>query len=95
MKVTVTVRSLVKLFTVPIRPDNESRPNQPENVEPLGVAVKVIVAPLAKLALQFVEQARPGGELVTVPEPPPAKSAVRVGPEAPAPAVKQTTFAVI
>jgi len=95
LNVTVTVRLLVKLLTVHIRPDNASQANQPENMEPLGVAVKVMVVPLAKLALQLVEQPRPAGELVTVPEPPPAKSTVRVGPKAPAPAVKQTTFAVI
>jgi hypothetical protein len=88
LKVTVTVRSLVR-FTVHACPDVESQPDQPPNVDPLGVAVNVTV-PLVKCALHVVAQLRPEGELVTVPEPAPAKFTVRVGPEP-----KQTTFAVM
>ena len=66
-------------------PDVESQPDQPPNVDPLGVAVNVTV-PLVKCALHVVAQLRPEGELVTVPEPAPAKFTVRVGPEP-----KQTT----
>jgi len=58
-------------------------------VDPLGVAVNVTV-PLVKCELHVVAQLRPEGELVTVPEPVPAKFTVRVGPE-----LKQTTFAVM
>jgi hypothetical protein len=53
------------------------------------MAVNVTV-PLGKCALHVVAQLRPEGELVTVPEPAPAKFSVSVGPE-----LKQTTFAVM
>ena len=82
------MRSLVR-FTVHACPDNESHPDQPPNVDPLGVAVNVTV-PLMKCALHVVAQLRPAGELEMVPEPGPAKFTVRVGPE-----LKQTTFAVM
>jgi hypothetical protein len=51
--------------------------------------------PLGKLALHVLAQLRPVGELFTLPEPVPAKSTVRVGPEPPPEPVKQTTFAVM
>src|SRR6266480_4051079 len=90
LKVTATVRSLFR-FTVHACPDTESQPDQPPNVDPLGVAVNVRVVPLGKCALHVVAQLRPEGELVTVPEPGPGeKFTVRVGPEP-----KQTTFAVM
>ena len=91
LKVTATVRSLVR-FTVHVCPDIESQPDQPPNVDPLGVAVNVIV-PLGKCALHVVAQLRPEGELVTVPEPAPGKFTVNVGPELLV--LKQTTFAVM
>jgi len=73
-------------------------PDQPANEEPTGVAVRVTVVPLGKLALQLpaeLAQLSPTGELATVPEPAPAKSTVRIGPPPPPVPVKQTTFAVI
>ena len=74
-------------------------PDQPANVEPTGVAVRVTEVPLGKLALQLpaeLAQLSPTGELATVPVPVPAKSTVRIGPPPPPPVpVKQTTFAVI
>jgi hypothetical protein len=60
-------------------------------VDPLGVAVNVIVVPLTNVVAHVAEQLRPGGELTTVPAPVPAKVTVKVGPVP----VKQTTFAVI
>lgn len=73
-------------------------PDQPPNDEdPTGVAVRVTGVPLEKLALQLaavLAQLIPEGELVTVPEPLPAKTTVRIGPPPPLP-VKHTTFAVI
>jgi hypothetical protein len=61
---------------------------------PVGVAVKVTVVPLGNAALQVLAQLRPEGELIMVPEPLPAKFAVRTGPPEPE-LVKQTTFAVM
>ena len=73
-------------------------PDQPPNEDdPTGVAVRVTEVPLEKLALQFTAvlgQLIPEGELVTVPEPLPAKTTVKIGPPPPL-LVKQTTFAVI
>ena len=52
---------------VPLQP-----PAHPAKVEPeLGVAVRVIVEPLLKVALQAWLQLMPDGELVTVPLPAP------------------------
>lgn len=74
-------------------------PDQPPNDdEPTGVAVRVTVVPLGKLALQLpavLAQLSPTGELTTVPVPLPAKSTVRTGPPPPPVPVKQTTFAGI
>ena len=71
-------------------PDTVSQPAQPPNTDPaLAAAVNVIVVPVGKLALQFVAQPSPTGELDTVPNPLPAKSRVMIGP------LKQTTLAVI
>ena len=79
----------VTLHTVPFE-DTASHPDQPPNVElPLGTAVIATVVPDAKPALHVPAQLRPAGELVTVPEPAPAKSTVSVTPE------KHTTLAVI
>jgi hypothetical protein len=84
---------LVRLFTVqtcPDWPDTESQASQLAEDEPLlGTAVSVIVVPEAKLALHVPAQLRPGGELVTVPDPLPAKSTVKASPE------KHTTLAVM
>jgi len=75
----------------PTFPLVKSHPIQPPKVEPPAlVAVSVTDVPLWKLALQLVAQLIPGGELMTVPVPPPAKRIVSVGP-----LVKQMTFAVI
>jgi hypothetical protein len=77
----------------------ESQPTHCPKVEvPPGVAVKVTVDPLAKLAVQFPAQLRPVGELVTVPEPVPTKATLRVDVPEPEPdpvPVKQTTLAVM
>ena len=73
-------------------------PLHPPNGElPTGVAVRVTGVPLAKLALHVpwvLAQLIPRGELVTVPEPLPAKLTVRIGDPEPV-LVKQTTFAVM
>jgi hypothetical protein len=68
-------------------PSTELHPVHPPNV-PFGAAVNVIIEPLTKLVLQLpavLAQLNPVGELVTVPEPVPAKFRVSVGPEAPPP----------
>ena len=66
---TVTVQA-----PVPVHPP----PLQPVKVEPAaGVAVRVMVVPLAKLAEQVAPQLIPAGELVTVPLPVPAGVTVR------------------
>ncbi|HTX52057.1 MAG TPA: hypothetical protein VMD08_01505 [Candidatus Baltobacteraceae bacterium] len=53
-------------------------PLQPAKVDPpLGVAVKVTLVPLAKLALQVAPQLIPAGLLVTVPVPVPASVTVK------------------
>jgi len=91
LKVAVTVRLVVRV-TVHTTPsgDTASHPDQPPNDEPLlGTAVIATVVPDAKPALHVPAQLRPAGELVTVPEPLPAKSTVRVSPE------KHTTLAVM
>jgi hypothetical protein len=61
----------------------------------VGVAVRTTVVPLVKITPQVLAHPNPAGELVTMPEPVPAKFTVRIGPEPPAPPVKQTTFAVM
>ena len=98
MKVTVTTRFAVKLFmlqTVNPGPEVESQPTQPPNVDGLvAVAVNEIGMPLTKLALHVPTvdaQLRPCGELVTFPEPRPAKFTVSIGPVL----LRQATFAVI
>ena len=98
MKVTVTTRFAVKLFilhTVNPGPEVVSQPTQPPNAEvPVAVAVNAIAVPLTKLALHVPAvdaQLRPGGELVTFPEPVPVKFTVSIGPEL----LRQATFAVI
>lgn len=66
--------------TVQNDPDMLSQPTQLAEVEaPVGVAVNVTVVPAAKLALHELEQPIPGGELLTVPVPDPAKSTVSAG----------------
>ena len=84
------MRLLLRLLTVQTCPDTASHPTQLVKDEPLfGTAVSVIVVPDAKLAPHVPAQLRPGGELVTVPDPLPAKSTVKVSPE------KHTTLAVM
>ena len=95
MNVTVTPRLVVKLVTIQTNPETESQFAQLPNVElPVGAAVNVTVLPLGNVALQVLAQLRPEGELTMVPEPLPAKFAVRTGPPEPE-LVKQTTFAVM
>jgi hypothetical protein len=95
LKIRVTVRFVVKLFTVQTCPDTASQFPQLVNVKPLlAVAVIVTVVPLAKLAVHVLAQVRPEGELVVLPDPGPGKLTVRAGPPPPE-AVKQTTFAVM
>jgi hypothetical protein len=87
------VRLLLRLLTVqicPDTPDTKSHADHIAKAEPLlGTAVSVIVVPEAKLAPHVQAQLRPGGALVTVPDPLPAKSTVKVSPE------KHTTLAVM
>ena len=90
LKLAVTVMLLLKFFMTQVVPDTMSQPAQPPNLDrPLAAAVNVTVVPVGKLALQFVAQPSPTGELETVPDPVPAKSRVMIGP------LKQTTLAVI
>ena len=90
MNVAVTVRLLVKLFTLQACADISIQFDQVTDVAPLlGVPVRVTVVPLTKLALHTVGQSMPDGELLTVPLP--ETSTVRIGPVP----VKQMTFAVI
>jgi len=62
--VTVTVQVVLP----PLQPP----PFQPSKADPeAALAVKVTVAPVAKLAVQVLPQVRPAGSLVTVPLPAP------------------------
>ena len=58
-----------------------------------GAAVRVIVVPLVKVAMQVEGQLIPAGELVTVPGPEAITSSS--GPDPPPVPVKHTTFAVM
>ncbi len=89
------MRLLVRT-TVQVVPDKVSQlpATHPAKVEvPVGVAVNMTGVPLTKLALHGVglAQLRPCGELVTFPEPGPAKFTVSIGPVV----LRQATFAVI
>jgi hypothetical protein len=100
LKVIVTIRFAVKLFTVHCCPFTASQPPQLPNVDPaFGVAVTVTFVPLAKLRLQgFDVHVKFNGTVVMLPEPAPAKVTVRTGvpePEPPPLLPKQTTFAVM
>jgi hypothetical protein len=102
LNVAVTARAAVKLLMVHTSPlpSTLSHPLHPPNA-PLGTAVNVTVVALAKEELvqltDELAQLSPAGELVTVPEPVPAKLIVRLGPELPPPPVpvKQTTLPVM
>ena len=100
LKVAVSVRGVVRLLIVQIRPvpSTLGHPCHPPNV-PAGTAVNIIAEPLAKplltQGLEALVQSRPGGELVTDPEPPPTTFRVTVGPVPPPGPVKQTTLPVI
>ena len=75
-----------------------SQPNQLPNFDrPVPAAVSVTGVPFANWPRHALEQIRPGGELVTVPDPLPAKVRVRISVDAPPPPVlvKQTTLAVM
>jgi hypothetical protein len=88
----VAVRLVLMLLTVHTWPDTESHPDHPPNVEPfVGFAVSTIVLPVDNAVLHVDEQLRPGGSLVIVPVPAPAKTTVSACPVP----VKQTTLAVI
>ena len=83
------MRLLLRLLTVQTWPDTASHPSQLKKDEPLfATAVSVIGVPDAKLAAHVPAQLKPGGELVTVPDPLPA-STVKLSPE------KHTTLAVM
>jgi len=89
------MRLLVK-STVQDAPDEELQLptlHPPKLEVPVAVAVNVTRVPLTKLALHGVGlvQIRPCGELVTSPEPTPAKFTVSIGPVV----LRQATFAVI
>ena len=76
--------AVVRLATVQIRPVPSTlvHPCQPPKV-PAGAAVNITVDPLVKLATQVLEalvQLMPTGELVTKPEPSPAKVREMLGP---------------
>jgi hypothetical protein len=64
-------------------------------VDPFGVAVNVTAVPLVKVPLQVLAHPSPEGELVTIPEPVPAKFTVRFGDPPPPVALKHFTFAVM
>lgn len=91
----------LRLSIVQVLPETRLQPDHPPNVPPTGVAVRVTSVPVGKLALHVLwalEQLRPSGELVIVPEPLPAKVTVMLGsanPPPPVVPVKQVTFAVI
>src|SRR5215472_9595603 len=79
---------------------SESQPPQLANVDkPVGVAVSITVVPAANCPMHDVGatqgRAKPAGELVTVPKPPPAKVTVRVGFEVPPLPEKQITLPVM
>ena len=98
MKVAMRFTVVARFVTVQIRPVPSTlvHPCQPPNV-PAGAAVNITVDPLGKLATQLLEalvQLMPAGELVTEPEPSPAKVREMLGLPPPVP-VKQTTLAVI
>ncbi len=77
MKVAVTELALLKVTTHDPLPLHA--PPHPPNVEPVfGVSFRVTCVPSLKLALQVVPQLMPAGELVTTPDPVPAKLTVRV-----------------
>ncbi len=97
MKVAVTVLFPV-IVTVQGFAGPESQFNQFPKVEGLiGVAVRVIIAPLWAWARHgaVLAQLKPGGELVTVPAPFPAKVRVSTGNTPPPELVKQTTLPVM
>src|SRR3954467_2342211 len=79
MKVAVTF-----VFAESVRVQVSEVPVQPPPLKPLkaepdaGVAVKVIVVPVFRVALQAVPQLIPPVLLVTVPDPVPALTTVRV-----------------
>jgi len=77
LKVAVTE---VAAFMVTLQaPVPLQAPLQPANAEPgAGVAAKLTIVPLAKLAEQVAPQEIPAGELVTVPVPVPVSVTVRV-----------------
>ena len=71
VKLAVTMRAalvgIVQVGALPVQ-----APPQPAKVEPVvGVAVRVTLAPLAKLATQAAPQLMPAGLLATVPRPTP------------------------
>src|SRR5712692_9841842 len=77
VNVAVTERFEV-IETVQVFPKVESHPLQLVNVEPLAaLAVKVTDDPLAYEAEHVLGQVIPAGELVTVPEPVPARFTVK------------------
>ena len=69
----VAVTARFALMSTEQAPAPEHAPPQPTNVEPpCGVAVRFTIVPVAKVALQVVEQAViPGGSLSTIPRPAP------------------------
>ena len=70
LRVNVTVHEAVPLQVS----------DQPTNVDPAaGVAVKVTLEPLLKLALHLVPQLIPAGLLVTIPLPVPARVTLKTG----------------
>jgi hypothetical protein len=72
-----TVRSVFRVTTQ--SPIPEQAPLQPAKVEsPAGFAVNLTVFPVGKLSLQSFPQFMPLGALVTVPEPDPLFSTIRV-----------------
>jgi hypothetical protein len=66
------------IVTVQVEPVPEQAPLQPVKIDPFtGVAVKVILVPKSKEALQVLPQSTPAGLEVTVPLPVPALVTVR------------------
>ena len=77
VKVAVTVL-VADMVTVQEPVPEQPPPLQPMKMKPVsGVAVRVTVVPLEKPAEHVVPQVIPGGELVTMPSPVPARTTAR------------------
>jgi len=77
-KFAVTDSAALMVISQPPIPE-QPPPDQPAKYDPdPAVAVKVTCVPLAKSCEQDEPQSIPAGELVTVPDPPPANATANV-----------------